>query len=124
MGRLQLETKRKIDEDGERGKVLAIERVRDKIASNELSGPDVSLMRTAEIISTRDRNTRSAAIHSMCVSSPRLSGCCLGEIGARRGRDEEKTRPPSARLEKLEDFSPVISLFSRNTLARGCYILL
>lgn len=40
---------------------LARKRVRDKIGSNELSGPDMSLMRTAEIILGRDRNARAHA---------------------------------------------------------------
>lgn len=61
------------ERERERKSSLARERVRDKIASNELSGPDVSLMRTAEIISSRDRNARAyatpPAIHAASLFS-------------------------------------------------------
>lgn len=66
------------DSGGARKSSLVRKRVRDKIVSNELSGPDVSLMRTAEIISGRDRNTRAHAtpstIHAASLFSRNLEG--------------------------------------------------
>jgi len=84
---------------------LTKERVRDKIASNELSGPDVCLMRTAEIISTRGEDTGDSACDDTCASSSSLFS-----------RDGERTRLCFRWLEMLEDFSPVISLSFLNTL--------
>lgn len=58
---------------GERGGgKVARERVRDKI-SNELSRPDVSLMRTAEIISGQDIETRAHTRNSARYTRLRCS---------------------------------------------------
>lgn len=81
---------------------LVRKQVRDKIASNELFEPDMSLMRTAEIISGRDRNARA---HRGSARYTRLR-CSLA------------TRSCFQRLEKLEDFSPVIPLSFLNAVSR------
>jgi len=98
---------REVKRERERGwkSSLAKERFRDKIASNELSGPDTSLMRIAEIISGRDRTARAyafpPAIHASLFSrdlgrrtrpyfrrswrTSRLSSLCLSLTLATRG---------------------------------------
>lgn len=78
------------------GRKRGRKRVRDKIAGNELSGPDASLMRTADIISGRDRNAiRAASLF------PRRTLPVTGEAGgllachpfvfSRRSRDARVT---------------------------------